>query len=182
MKLPQRKKYWQNPLIIIIFVGVLALAGLTSAAYHYQYWPFAPASDNSNKPSPEEQGKLDKKKAIEDKGKSQTSSTNVDASKSPNTIPVSTTTSVEITNLQQSNGKVIYAATVTNPAGSGTCSAVFTNDIAKPVTRTTGADGTSCGPVSIPESEFSAIGTWTLTLRYYTDGTQAVTTKTIDVK
>lgn len=179
MKLPPRKKYWKKRLIIIFSVAILVLAGLTAASYHYQYWPFTPTT---HKPSPEEQDKLNKEKAVEDKEKSQTTSPDVDASRPTTSVPVSTTVSLEVTSLLQSDSNVTYAATITNPGESGTCSAVFTNDIAKPVTRTTDANGTSCGPVSIPELEFSAVGQWTLTLRYYSSGIQAVATKTVEVK
>lgn len=102
--------------------------------------------------------------------------------KNTDEIPVSTETSVSITELSQNNGKVAYSAEIINPGTSGTCSAVFTNDVAKPVTRTTSTTSSACAKVEIPELEFSAVGTWTLTLRYYTNVTQAVATKTIEVK
>jgi len=184
MKIQSPKKSWKKRTIIASSVLLVVVSGLTAFAYYTESWPFEHSSDGSTKPSPKEQAKIDKETAIKDKEKTQASSPNVDASQSTDQVPISTTAAVEIVDLHQSNGSVVYSATISNSGSSGTCSAVFSNNAnaAQPVTRTIASSGSSCGPVSIPEVEFSAIGQWTLTLRYYTGDAQAVATKTIEVK
>jgi hypothetical protein len=110
------------------------------------------------------------------------SSPDVDNTKTTDNIPVAKETKVSIKDLAQQNGSITYSATIENPGESGTCSATFTHDNDRPVVRTTTAEESTCGPVVIPEAEFSTLGQWTLTLRYYTNNTQAITTKTIEIK
>jgi hypothetical protein len=110
------------------------------------------------------------------------SSPDVDNTKTTDNIPVSKETTVTIKNLVQQDGSITYSATVENYGESGTCSATFTNDNDRPVVRTTAAEQSNCGPITIPEAEFSTLGKWTLTLRYYTNNTQAIATQTIEIK
>lgn len=105
-----------------------------------------------------------------------------DVNKDSSEIPESTNVSLTIDLIEQANGRITYSATVSNPAGKGTCSVVFTKDGSKPVTRVDETQTNKCGPISIPELEFESVGTWIMTLRYYSNNTQAVTTKTIEVR
>ncbi len=113
--------------------------------------------------------------------KKPTTNINVDTSKNTTEVPVSTEVKLIIDQLSEDNGSVLYRATVTNPGESGTCSAEFTNPNSKPVTKVTDATGGICGPVSLSVNEFDSLGSWTLTLRYYTGDTQAVATKTLQI-
>lgn len=103
-----------------------------------------------------------------------------DTSKTSDEFPVSTTISAEISHLTQTHGVVSYSATISG-AETGTCSALFTNPIGKPVTR---ASETTTGVCNgdIPDLEFDALGEWTLQLTFYANNTQAVATKTITIK
>lgn len=105
-----------------------------------------------------------------------------DTSKNTAEIPVSSTVKLSIDSISQDSQTVTYRATISNPADSGTCSAVFTKDNSKPVTRVSAANSGSCGPVSIPSLEFESIGVWTLTLRYYADDSQAIATQTVEIR
>lgn len=102
-------------------------------------------------------------------------------SKNTAEIPVSSTIKVSIDSVTQDSQTVTYRASISNGADNGTCSAVFTKDNSKPVTRVTTANSGSCGPVSIPNLEFESVGIWTLSLRYFVDGSQAVATQTVEV-
>jgi cytoskeletal protein RodZ len=118
------------------------------------------------------------------KSKADLASTNTDlgnTSKNTSDIPVSATTTISIDSIVQSGGMITYDATVVNPGDGGACSAVFTRDGSKPVTRVSNAHSDGCGPVSIPELEFESVGVWTLTLRYYINEVQAITTKAVEV-
>lgn len=105
----------------------------------------------------------------------------VDPNKSTSEIPVKQDASLTITSLQQSGGSVSYAATFAGIDGGGTCSAQFTATGAKPVTRTTQPSGQECS-ASIPEMEFTQLGEWTLTVRYYNSSTQVTATQAINVR
>lgn len=105
-----------------------------------------------------------------------------DVNKDSSEIPESANVSLSIDSLKQADGRITYSATISNPAAKGTCSVVFTKDGSKPVTRVDETQTNKCGPISIPELEFESVGTWIMTLRYYSNNTQAVTTKTIEVR
>ena len=108
---------------------------------------------------------------------------NVDSSKTTEEIPVAKDTGIEIARLDQGTNSVTYSATITNPGASGACSAQYTNQNNRPVTLPViASEGNTCGPASISNASFTSTGEWTLTLRYYTDNTQAIATKTIEIK
>lgn len=106
----------------------------------------------------------------------------VDASKTTADVPVSKEVTVRIDQLSRVGNDIVYQATVTNPGNIGTCSAVFTKDGAKPVTQDNNTTSGSCGPFKISNYKFDMLGSWLLTLRYYTDSSQAVATKTIEIR
>lgn len=96
-------------------------------------------------------------------------------------VPVSTTSSVTITTLNQVNGAVNIKAAITNPATSGACTVTFTKSDAKPVTRTINTTDSTC-TAAIPELEFSMIGDWQAEVRYFANNEQTTTTGTITIK
>jgi len=182
MKLQSRKTHTKNRIILGCLVLVL-LVGFMGFSYAKKTWPVnlwtsTPTSDSSSIKTKEmnDQQSVDDKASIEDR------SPDVDVSQTTNNVPVSPTTTIEVSDLSQSNGAINYTAKISGASTGGTCNANFSNDIARPVSRTTSASNGACGPVSIPETEFSTIGQWKLTLRYYTNDTQAVITKDIEVK
>lgn len=113
---------------------------------------------------------------------SSSTTNNVDTSKNTAEIPVSSETTVEISQLYQDGNNIVYKATVTNPGATGTCSADFTKTDSKPVTQVNSAVGGVCGPITFVRANFDMRGIWLLTLRYYNDNTQAIATKTIEIK
>lgn len=174
----QRKRTTKKRLFVAFALFLVAFIAI-ALAYHFQTWPFQ---------SPQEtiQQKLEKQNKSDatnptTKAESAKASDDVDSSKTTDDIPTSASESIEITKLIQSGGAITYEAKINGTSGGGTCSAVYSNDIAKPVTRTSDANGDMCGPVSISAGEFSTLGTWTLTLRYYSNNTQVVTSKKIDI-
>lgn len=169
------------PNLIIATSVVVLLGAALYGTYAHKVWPFngqqsitaeQEAANNSDITNSQQKTGADKATTNQD----------VDTSKTTDEVPVAESTSVSITRLSQENGQVSYEAAITNPGATGSCSAVFTNKIAKPVTQVTPSSGDKCGPVHIPETSFSALGEWTLTLRYYTNDTQATATKTIEIK
>lgn len=167
----------RKKITLAIAICLTLIVGGTWLAHSFQMWPFQKQQsrpnvekNNSDLTNPQTKDK------IVDKNK------NVDVTKTANEVPISEETTIKITQLTQSDGNVTYMATVTNPGKTGTCSAVFTNSTAQPVTKVTETSDGKCGPVSIPEAQFVAIGTWSLTLRYYSNNMQAVVTQEINIK
>lgn len=110
-----------------------------------------------------------------------TSADGVDLNKTTDQVPTASAASIAITRLEQKNDQVSYAAQVSGITENGTCSATFTKEGSRPVVRSTQATGSTCGPIVIPETEFSQVGTWKLTLRYFADDQQIDTTKDIQL-
>ena len=102
--------------------------------------------------------------------------------KTTNQIPVSTAMSIVIDTLVEQNGAVDYSGTVTNPVAGGACSAVFTSKINRPITLSPTYSAGKCGPDTISANSFTSIGTWTLTLRYFTNTTQVSVSKDINIQ
>lgn len=171
-----------NRKFLLAGTGILTLfLALGSALlYHYQLGPF-------QKDGPSIQEVLEKQNKSDStnpqtKAQLPNASTDVDITKSTSEVPVSETLHVKITDLTQGGRGITYRATISDSAKDGTCSATFTNSLDRPVIRTTASRNNVCGPVTIPETEFSALGIWTLTLRFYTDNVQAVDTKTVEIQ
>lgn len=117
-------------------------------------------------------------------GKNRISTANegVDPNKTTDQVPSSSTAYINITQLEQKNGQITYAAQISGLESDGTCSATFTKEASRPVVRSSIATGNTCAPVNIPETEFSQIGTWKLSLRYFANNQQTETTKDIDIQ
>lgn len=96
-------------------------------------------------------------------------------------VPVSNSSSVTISTLDQSNGSINIIANITNPASSGVCTVTFTKTGAKPVTRTINTTTDICSS-SIPELEFSMTGSWQAQVIYFANNTQASATGTITIQ
>jgi hypothetical protein len=161
--------------IILSVIGALLIVAAATAYY------LKIQSDNAIEKSHEKANSSDSQNPQSKSNLPSTDSTNVDPSKSTDEVPVKQDASLIITKLEQSGGSVSYAATFDGIDGNGTCSAQFTASGAKPVTSTTKASGQECS-ASISEVNFNLIGTWTLTLRYYTANTQVTATKAINVQ
>jgi hypothetical protein len=106
--------------------------------------------------------------------------------KTTDEIPVSETLAATFVDLSQSNGQVAFTGSANDNNAGGTCSIVFSNPNDRPVSRSATAaisDGKAiCGPILIPETEFSFLGEWTATFRYYSGDTQAVAERTINIQ
>jgi hypothetical protein len=106
--------------------------------------------------------------------------------KTTDEIPVSETLTATFIDLAQSNGQITFTGSANDKNTGGTCSIIFSNPNDRPVSRsanTTQSDGKAvCGPILIPETEFSFLGEWTATFRYYSGDTQAVAERTINIQ
>lgn len=87
--------------------------------------------------------------------------------------------SVSVTDFSQSNGSV---STNAKTSGSGVCVFLFQpSDDGKPVTRQSDVNNSNCS-IDIPESEFSYLGDWKLTVTYYKDQKKTETSRNVTIR
>lgn len=80
-------------------------------------------------------------------------------------IPTTTTSSIKIVSVNQSGGQITVDAETSGDSG-GKCVFSFTTPDDKPVVKEVVVSGNKCN-TSIPEVEFTKLGTWNLTATYY---------------
>ncbi len=111
---------------------------------------------------------------------------NSGSSQTTNQIPISPSLNIQIENLIQSDGYITFVGDTNDTSSLGKCSIIFTNPNDRPVVRnveaTKQAGSAACGPIKIPETEFSYIGGWHATFRYYSNNEQAVSEQEIVIK
>jgi cytoskeletal protein RodZ len=105
----------------------------------------------------------------------------VNKSQTTDDVPVTKTTSLSITQLNQSNGNVNLTTSITNPASSGTCTFTFTSQGTKPVVSQASTTGDTCS-TSIPDYQFSMIGDWQVKVNYFANDTITTTTGSITIQ
>jgi len=178
MKKIQRKSTVAKKIIVFVLVLVAVLVAFTGFAYAANIWPF----NNSTVPTSDTQNNNSQENATKDGNPSSEDT----PTKTTDQIPLNNSVVVTIDELAQSNGLITFKATVASSIQGGKCSLSLTNPNDKPVTRTVNATSSNstqiCGPIEISEQEFSYLGEWTATLRYYINDTQALATKAITIK
>lgn len=105
----------------------------------------------------------------------------VDQNKSTDQIPISSESSLRISNSSSSVSSVTVEVAITNPSDSGMCSFTFSKNGARPVAKSATPSNSSCS-ITVPTQEFEMIGEWSIEVRYFANENQAVTNGTIDVK
>jgi cytoskeletal protein RodZ len=179
MKLPRKINHTTRNVIIIVTSFMLIGGGTYFySASRNQWWPFIHSHNT-------QQSKQDvlSNHTPSDKKSAPTAQTNsnVDATKTTDQIPTNPSLILTISKLAQENGAVTYEASLNDKNQNGTCAAEFTSKGARPITSTTDAKNGTCGPISIPELQFTKIGDWNFTLRYYTKNTQVSAQKTLSI-
>lgn len=183
MHIIKTNKRTSKATLIILGAVIALLAGATYVAYASNVWPFADhqsqteeqeAANSSDETNPQQKKNLPSLKEMEVAG----------GDKTTDEVPVAQAGSLNITNLEQRNDTIIFAASLANITTPGTCSALFehTDGAARPVTRTVQSTADGCPETAVPQADFTALGNWKLTLRYYVNDTQLVATKTLEVK
>lgn len=107
----------------------------------------------------------------------ETAKTNQTSNQTTDQVPTNTDASATIVQLEQVSGNVLIVARVENTTTGGMCVVTFTNPNDRPITKEfspSEKDGSISCSTSIPAYEFSFLGTWHATLRYY-QGSKQVT-------
>jgi cytoskeletal protein RodZ len=97
-----------------------------------------------------------------------------------NQVPTSSAMTVQISNFSQSNGTVNATATIAGSSKAGTCVFSFNSPEDRPVIKQVPSTLESCS-VSIPEVEFSRLGSWKLTVTLYVDNAKAEATQNVTI-
>ena len=100
------------------------------------------------------------------------------ASKTSQDIPKSTIKTITLISTSQTNGNVDAVATT---SAEGYCAFQYTTTDDKPVVSQSNTSNKQCVS-SIPEIQFSKLGTWKLTATYYADNEKAETTKDVTIR
>jgi len=160
----------------IIVVGLIYLIGFKGSILGWQPLESTSQEEQQQTSDPEDTTTNPGTKDDTDEGTDQTT----------DEIPVNQTLVATFTKLSQADGFITFTGEVNTNSADGSCSITFTNTSDRPVTRTaapTQVDSKSvCGPIQIPESEFSFLGEWTATFRFYTGDTQIVAERKITVQ
>ncbi len=187
MKISKNKKSSKIKTLIILLAIVVALL-LVYGVYSYNTgkWPFASKNQLDTSTIDGTQKTTNQSPRNDNPTQKDDDTPQVNPGKTTDQIPVSKDTTATITQLQQVGNQVTFNASITNTTSAGTCVVTFSTPNDRPVSKqftatTKGAD-TSCGPLSIPASEFSFLGQWSVTLRYYTGDEQAVAEGSVVIK
>mgnify|MGYP006879904471 CR=1 FL=1 len=166
-------------LLAAILVGAAYLVGFKGSLWGWQ--PFGPSTNLTDEATSDTQ-----QSSTTDTDQGTKNDVEPGTGKTTDQVPVSGSLTATFTELSQAGGYVTFKGVATDSTASGTCSLVLTNPNDKPITRTMGAaeesGSAACGPIRILETEFSFIGEWTATFRYYVNDTQAVTERKIFIQ
>lgn len=169
------KSHKKRNVIISIIGTILVVAGIAVGLEMAGITNFVNTNkaDSANKKQ-ENQTNLNAKKDFIEKSTSK----NTDTDKTSDQVPVSKDLEATISQLEQTDEGIIFSATIANSPDAGRCVVTFTNPNDKPVVKEVDAtvkDGVAlCGPLTVSPLEFSYLGEWQATLRYYLDDQQAI--------
>jgi len=102
----------------------------------------------------------------------------------PEDVPVNTSASAQITRLEQINSTVHFSAKITGTTEMGRCVVAFSTPNDRPVTKEFNATKSSSDYVCAVDTsalEFSYLGQWNVTLRYYSADKQVTATGEITI-
>lgn len=177
-KQSNKKKYLLAATITVLVAG-LVYVGI---AYKNDFWPFTKTADDQNAM----QDTANESPKNNNSAKKSDTKETINPDMTTDQVPVSDKLSASITQLEQAGDEVKISAKIDNSPSVGRCVIIFSNPNDRPLTKEVDAtlqDGSAlCGPLSIPALEFSYIGEWTATVRYYLGEEQAVAEKKVVIK
>ncbi len=177
----QRRKSYKpiiittSVVVVLLIVAVIYLIPLKGSLFGWQPFRTSTPVDTTTQNSDDTSH-----------GTKDTTTTDGSTDKTTDQIPVSTTLTAKISQLEQTNGAVVFTGSVNDASTGGKCSITFSNENDRPITRSADAvvvnNTGTCGPISVPENEFSFLGDWKATFRYYLNDSQAIAEGIITIK
>lgn len=123
------------------------------------------------------------KKDVQEKGSSDTQSSNLpdnSASITPDKVPVSEDLRTSITSTSQKDGTVYAEASIAGTDKEGTCVFTYTTPDDRPVVQQVTSASKICKS-SIPEVQFSKLGTWNLQVVFYLNNVKSEANKSVSI-
>jgi cytoskeletal protein RodZ len=183
-KYNKRKSTKKRYVVVAIAAAFIAVTDFSSAQA-FNLWPFQKQTiqNSDSSPSPKPNHPSPKNNATTTKGDTQSP---IDPGKTADQVPISSAMAATITTLEETGQQIQFAASVTNSPTAGVCVVTFSNPNDRPVTQQVNAtvsnSTASCGPLNVPASEFSYLGTWQVTFHYYLGSQQATSQGTITIR
>lgn len=180
LKSPMRRS--RRPLIALLILAIALALGLGS-------YMFIQNRDSENaqieQKARDEAQNGSAKKDLQDKDRNDdnTKSKNLpDNSISTTTdkIPASEELSTAITSVSQKDGSVYSEAITTGATAEGTCVFTYTTPDERPVLEQVTSSGKICKS-SIPEVQFSKLGTWNLQVLFYLNNVKSEANKNVSI-
>lgn len=176
------KKQSKRKLIIASAVIVVAVAMYGVIALKLSYWPFLAPTVNLDG----RQDTINESPKNNNPVKKDDNQPEINPGKTPDQVPINEEFVASITQLEQIGDNIKFAAEISNSPSIGTCVVTFTNANDRPVTKQFSATPSNnsmlCGPMDIPALEFSYLGEWTVSLRYYVGSEQAIASGKVIIK
>jgi archaellin len=166
----------KTPLLLLL--AAIIVAGVLSVVIIRHFHTQQNAQNNSAKDTAQNDTTLNSKKDIPP-----ATSTSGETS---DKVPVNTAATMDIATLSQSGTTIHLDAVIAALSDtSGTCVATFTKDNNKPVVHefkpTLTDNAVHCATSDISALEFSSLGQWTTTVRYYQGNSQITGTKVVTI-
>ena len=116
---------------------------------------------------------------VDQPSSSETKTNNSVSTNTSDQIPTTTTSSIKIVSVNQTGGQITVDAETSGDSG-GKCVFSFTTPDDKPVVKEVVVSGNKCN-TSIPEVEFTKLGTWNLTATYYVNDKKAEVSQNVTI-
>lgn len=176
-KLNSPPKNKRNKKLIVILLLIL-IFGLGGGMILYTKQSDQKRAANQQKAQDEAQTKSSKT-AVESSDPNSTKNNSVSTATSDE-IAESKDFTVQISATDQVNGTVTASAKINNSPDSGTCVFTYTTTDDKPVIQQVSSSNNVCSS-SIPEVQFSKLGTWNLAVSFFVNDRKAEATKSVTI-
>lgn len=179
----KKQKHTKAPLVIIAIIIALSAASYAFIAHKKSLWPFPPQQSQN---TDAQQDTINESPKNSNSVKKDEAGAAVNDGKTTDQVPINKDLVATITQLEQLDDTVKFSATIENSTSAGTCVVTFTNPNDRPVTKQFDAtikDGvTLCKSSDIPSLEFSYLGAWSVSFRYYVGGEQITATGEVTIQ
>jgi len=173
MKLVKNINTKKRTIIIAVSAIILLVGVFFAAAYLLKLGPFQTVVDpNSQRQETESESTKNDNPITKNE-----STADVNQGKDSSQVPVSTSLVATITDLNQEENTIKFSANITNAKNQGTCVVTFSNENDRPIVKEFDAaqkDNSALCVSTFSALEFSYLGEWDVSLRYYSGSEQAV--------
>lgn len=161
-----RKKWLIFALLLLIVFGAIVGGVLYKRYYDNKQQALQKERDESQTESAKKAVSKSSDSDIESSGLPENSN-----SITSDQVPNNSSVKLAVASVNQANGMITVSGTISGTSQNGTCVFSFTKPENKPVVKQVQSSASSCS-VQIPEAEFTMLGSWTLLVTHYVNGTK----------